>query len=183
VSAQDAEDWTNLDEALTELAALYAVICSQQGAVKRLLPSSTFADRVFIPQLDFVLQPAIGRRCLVKVTDNYMTAHGDDEYAACLCAFVQVVNTIEEIQSKEVCSSAKPHELPMQLSQLAFARGQSPEMLVQSFLHANRQGNDASWIQQRGLGTVPLPEFARCQEDGGRGQTTSEKDLQKALFS
>src|SRR5260370_22197561 len=28
-----------------------------------------------------------------------------------------------------------------------------------------------------------LPEWAKCQEDGGMGQRASERDLQKALFS
>jgi hypothetical protein len=45
VLMQEAEDWTNLDEALTELAALYAVICSQQGADARRLTFSIFADK------------------------------------------------------------------------------------------------------------------------------------------
>ena len=241
VSVQEAEDWTNLDEALTELAALYAVICSQQGADVRRLPFSVFADKVFVPQLGPVLQAAIGRRRLVKVADNYVATHGDDEYAAGLRAFVRVVTAIEENQSREVHYPVVPQDLSMQLSQLAFARGQSPETMVQSFLRANRQGNDAGWVQQLGLGPVPLPvdrpemfggngpvheiatevlseleaylepyplpkwhrlvtvvetvvsfakyvfdtlpEWAKCQEDGGMGQRASERDLQKALFS
>ena len=242
VSVQEAEDWTNLDEALTELAALYAVICSQEGVGARRLPFSVFADKVFVPQLGPVLQAAIGRRRLVKVADNYVATHGKDEYAAGLRAFAQVVTAIEENQSKEVQYPAVPQNLAMQLSQLAFARGQSPEAMVQSFLRANRQGNDAGWVQQQlGLGPMPLPidrpemfggagsvhevtidvlsqlktclepyqlskwyrlvrvveeivsfakyvfdtlpEWAKCQEDGGMGQRASERDLQKALFS
>jgi hypothetical protein len=168
VSVQEAEDWTNLDEALTELAALYAIICSQEGADARRLPFSVFADKVFVPQLGPVLQAAVGRRRLIKVADNYAATHGEDEYATGLRAFVQVVTAIEENQSKEVHYPAVPQDLPMQLSQLAFARGQSPETMVHSFLRANRQGNDATWVQQLGLGPVPLP-VDRPEMFGGNG--------------
>lgn len=168
VSVQEAEDWTNLDEALTELAALYAIICSQQGADARLLPFSLFADKVFVLQFGPVLQAAIGRRRLAKVADNYVATHGEDEYAAGLRAFVHVVTALEEKQSKGVQYSAVPQDLSMQLSQLAFTRGQSPEAMVQSFLRANKQGNDAIWIQELGLGSVALP-IDRPEMFGGNG--------------
>jgi hypothetical protein len=241
VLMQGAEDWTNLDEALTELAALYAVICSQQGTEARRLPFSVFADNVFIPQLGPVLQAAVGRRRLAKVADNYVATHGEDEFASGLRAFLRVVTALEEQQSKGVQYYTVPQDLSMQLSQLASARGQSPEMMVQSFLRANRQGTDALWIQEWGLGSVELsvdrpetfdgsssvhevmedllselkkylepypplkwqrlmtvvktivifakyvfdtlPEWTKCQEDGGLGQKASERDLQKALFA
>ena len=156
VLMQEAEDWTNLDEALTELAALYAAICSQQGAEVRRLPFSAFADNLFIPQLGPVLQAAVGRRRLVKVADNYVATHGEDEFASGLRAFLRVVTALEEQQSKGVQYYAVPQDLSMQLSQLASARGQSPEMMVQSFLRANRQGTDALWIQEWGLGSMEL---------------------------
>jgi hypothetical protein len=241
VLMQGAEDWTNLDEALTELAALYAVICLQQGADAHRLSFSVFADNVFVPQLGPVLQAAVGRRRLVKVANNYVATHGEDEYAAGLRAFVHVVTALEEQQSKGVLYPTVPQDLSMQLSPLASARGQSPETMVQSFLRANRQGTDAIWIQELGLGSVALPvdrpemfagngsvhevtvdllrelkiylepypplkwhrlmtvvetivsfskyvfdtlpEWTKCQEDGGMGQKASERDLQKALFS
>ena len=244
-SVQDAEDWTNMDEALTELAALYAAIRTQKGAADRHTQAShayaAIADRVFVPQLGPVLRESIGRRRLVKVTENYVAAHGEDEYAAGLRAFVQVVAALERTQSEGERTAAAPIDLSMQISQLASALGQSPETMVQSFILASRQGNDSAWVQQFGLGPVQLPvdrpemfggsgpvheftvsvlnelqtylepypplkwqrlitvvetmvsfakfvfdtlpEYAKCQEDGGKGQAASEKDLQKALFS
>jgi hypothetical protein len=156
VLMQGAEDWTNLDEALTELAALYAVICSQQGADASHLSFSVFADTVFVPQLGPVLQAAVGRRRLAKVSDNYVATHGEDEFASGLRAFLRVVTALEEQQSKGAQYYAVPPDLSLQLLQLASARGQSPEMMVQSFLRANRQGIDAIWMQEWGLGSVEI---------------------------
>src|SRR5260370_35038505 len=40
--------------------------------------------------------------------------------------------------------------------------------MVQRFVRANRQGNDAGWVQQLGLGPVPLP-VDRPEMFGGNG--------------
>ncbi len=171
VSVRDADDWTNMDEALTELAALYAVIRSQKGATDRRIQAShaytAIADRILVPQLGPVLRESIGRRRLAKATENYVAAHGEDEYAAGLRAFVQVVAALEQTK-KEETSTARSMDLSTQFLHLASALRQTPETMVQSFVLASRQGNDSAWVRQFGLGPVPLP-VDRPEAFGGSG--------------
>jgi hypothetical protein len=244
-SVQDVEDWINMEEPLIELAALYASIRSNNTSLEkfRLNPHiySNIADKVFIPQLGSLLQTSISRRRIVKVTENYVAIHGEDEYSAGLRAFIEVVTEFENTKNKGEAISLSSSEAFTKLSPIASATHQSPEALLQSFLLASKQGNDSIWIQRLGLGSIPLPidkpemfaghsavhevvinilqtlkllvdpypllkwqrlttvietivlfakfvfdtlpDFTKCQKDGGKGQTASEKDLQDALFS
>lgn len=246
LSTQNAEDWTNFDDALIELASLYALISSlDEMASDFTLPSKaylTIAENIFVPQLGPILKAAVGRRRLAKVTEKYLATHGEDKIAIGLRAFESAVNAIDQANDKlenEFISSSI--NISSQIAQVSSAFGQSPEALLANFLLARNQGTDHVLFQQFGLGLVSLPidrpellcgnnsvhevsfkilndlkihlgsypnnkfarlitvvssivsfaskvfddlpDYVKCQEDGGMGQDASEKDLQKNLFA
>ncbi len=241
ISLQGVEDWTNFDEALTELAALYSTIRAPQEVIEgfALSPSVyiAIADTFFVPSLGPVLRNAVGRRRLANVTKNYVTAYGEDELAKGLHTFEQIVATLDQTESNEENAFAPS----AQLIQLASHFGQAPESMIADFFQARSRGTDGRWLQQLGLrpgslsvdrpelfeGNGPvdeaskrilgdlqtllnpypdhkwlrlfrvvpaimsfakfvfddLPVYVRCEEDGGKGQKASEKDLQEHLFA
>lgn len=162
-SARDAEEWTNFDAALSELAALYAAIQARAyiDADGRAIVGeyTQFADLVFAPSLGPVLRSAVGRRRLTNVAQNYTAEHGDDEVADGLRAFVRIVDELDRLTPSGTLDTATfgQQELPLGLMQLAAAVGQSPEELIRSFLDARERAKDDTWVTRLGAGDAPLP--------------------------
>lgn len=170
LSANQADDWTNFDEALIELAALYNVIRSSDTLLSdfALTPavSTTIADTIFVPQLGPVLLETVGRRRLAKIREKYIFAHGQDSYADSLCAFEQTIAHLDHSENNEDLSFRPSPQLLTELSRLAVDIGQTPETMLRSFLHARRHGHDTQWLDQLGIGSIHLPTDNPALFDG-----------------
>jgi hypothetical protein len=158
LSVRDADDWTNFDEALMELAALYSVMyCSDELLNDfALTPAASvaIADTLFVSQIGSVLHKTVGRR-LARVTEKYVLAHGEDGTANGLRTLEHAVATIDQAQERET-DPPSPHMLA-DLAHLASDLGQTPEEMLRSFFQARRHGHDAHWLSQLDVGLVPLP--------------------------
>lgn len=153
LSANRADDWTNFDAALIELATIYSIISTQtqwiEGHERCNQAIGAIADRVLAPQLGPVLLQAIGRRRLAIVIDNYVATHGDDATAAGLRALEQAttLNNINE----------QTEPLGPQLAQLAAQYDETTRRFLQNFTTAVTQNSVDRFLQEMGLGSTALP--------------------------
>jgi hypothetical protein len=158
LSISDADDWTNFDEAIIELAALYSIIGSSDELLSDFALTSTvssaIADTFFVPQLGPMLHETVGRRRLAKIREKYILAHGEDSKAHGLHAFEQAITNLDQAPKHEHGAFSPSPQLLTELSHLASDLGQSPETMLLSFLQARRHGQDAPWLEQFGVGLV-----------------------------
>ena len=157
LSANAAEDWTNLDAALIELATLHTLIRSQTPAAEtssRINAAiSTVADRVLSPQLGPVVMRAIGRRRLALIVERYRLdpAH-DVNIAASLQALEQVAILSETVSAGDILHNRFP-----QLDELTKRLNTSAEEVLENFLDAVGSNNVDRFIEKLDLPPALLP--------------------------
>ena len=184
LSMNDADDWTNFDEAIIELAALYSIIGNPDELLSDFALTSTvssaIANTFFVPQLGPMLHETVGRRRLAKIREKYVLAHGEDSKARGLHAFEQAITNLDQAPEQEHVAFSPSPQLLTELSHLASDLGQSPETMLLSFLQARRHGQDAQWLEQFGGGLVPLPiDHPTFFEGDGLLHEASQKLLQE----
>jgi len=241
LSVSIAEDWTNFDAALIDLASLHALVRSQTPVSE---PSSrinaaisAIADRVLSPQIGPVVIRAVGRRRLTLIIERYRLdpAH-DANVATSLQALEQVAILSETVSAGDILHNRFP-----QLDDLTKRLNTSAEEVLENFLEAVDSNSVDRFIEKLGLspallpidrpdlyGSDPtvdgavrsllyklrahlepypiqqwyrlvealqeivsfvslvrdtMPDYTRCIEDNGKGQSASESDLQEHLFA
>ncbi len=240
LSANAAEDWTNLDAALIELATFHALICSQtpitETSSRISAAISAIADRVLSPQLGSVVMRAVGRRRLTLVVEHYrLDPTHDPDIAASLQSLEQIALLSETVSAGDILHDRFP-----QLDELTKQLNTSAEEVLVNFLDAVGSNSVDRFIEKLGLplallpidqpdlyGSDPtidravrsllhklraqldpyptqqwhrlveaiealtsfvhlvrdtMPDYTRCVEDKGKGQSASERDLQEHLF-
>jgi hypothetical protein len=209
---QDAEEWTNFDEALVELAAVLPLMWdsgaheAREGIAESLEALET---SVVVPRLGPFLERVVGRARFQRVMMNHEGRHGNDQRTI-------VLHNLYEAALAGEYAGGKPQD-PAVLAQLdREVEASPPEILLLPIDHPGCYGNDPSVDEavrpileaaRARLGTNYsrvkwrrfveaviyvvqitrdiqdlLPEFALCEEDGGKGQNAGEGDLQEYVF-
>jgi len=240
-SANTAENWTNFDAALIELATLHTLICSETPINEMGYYINTaigaIADRVLLPHLGPVVMRAVGRRRLALVVENYRL---DPEHDTNIAASLQALEQIAILSEIKPTSTNSSNRFP-ELDNLTKSLNSSAEEILQNFLDAVGSNSVDRFIEKLGLAPVLLPidqpglygsdptidntvrsilyelrhqldpypihqwyrlvetieslvsfvhlirdimpEYTRCTDDKGKGQSASERDLQDHLFA
>lgn len=157
LSANTAEDWTNFDAVLIELATLHALVRSQTRVAETSsrigAAISAIADRVIAPHLGPVMLHAVGRRRLSLVVERYRSdpTHNPD-IAVSLLALEQVAILSEAASPTDVL-----HDRLSQLDQLTKQLNASAEEVLLNFLDAVDGNSVDRFIDQLGIAPAPLP--------------------------
>lgn len=157
LSANAAEDWTNLDAALIELATFHALIRSQTPVTEtssRISAAiSAVADRVLSPQLGSVVIRAVGRRRLTLVVERYrLDPTHDANVASSLQALEQIAIVSETGSAGDILHNRFP-----QLDELTKRLNTSAEEVLENFLDAVGSNSVDRFIEKLGLPLALLP--------------------------
>ncbi|MBM7115712.1 hypothetical protein I3V78_19350 [Archangium primigenium] len=210
---QGAEEWTNFDEALVELAAVLRLMWDSgttEGPSGLMGSLGALESRVVVPQLGPFLERVVGRVRLRRVIANHESRHGSDAQGAVLHRLYEATLAGEyaggtpkgaEVQSqldREVAAGPSPESLLLPIDHPS-CYGNDPDVdeAVRPLLEAARArlGSDYSrpkWLRfvdvvvfviqiVRDIRDI-LPDFALCEEGGGKGQRAGESDLQEHVF-
>ncbi len=154
--AKEAEAWTNLDAALTDLAALLAVIRSTlsiEGFDQRLGTAlSAISDTVVAPHLGPVILQAVGRLRLSRVRERYVAEHGEDTIAHGLGMLEEAAAAGDFPEEDALTWAASP-----QVARLAARLGHTPKTLLQRLMSGLERESSDRLARELGLGPVPLP--------------------------
>ncbi len=203
-----AEEWTNFDAALVELAAVVALVGRPQPAPGAGLADAlqSLGNRVTVPALGDFLGRVVGRVRLRRVIDNYDVTGAEPARREVLAALHERAVRGEYVPggTDDAAPAAVTAELARSPAvQLAidhpgcFGEDPSIDEAARFVLGTayGRLGADfpkAKW--QRFVDVVVfvlriaqdltdlLTDFVLCMEDGGKGQTADEGDLQRHVF-
>jgi hypothetical protein len=155
--ASTADDWTNFESVLIELATLHTLIRievaegTQPSRIRKALNS--LAESVLAPQLGPVLHRVIGRRRLTRVIQQYQSdpAH-EPEIATSLQALAQAA-----LLSEAGSDVLNTPSYSSQLDELAKRLNTPATEILRNFLEAVGSNNVGRWIEQIGLKSASLP--------------------------
>jgi hypothetical protein len=151
-----AEDWTNFDAVLLDLATIHALVRNQTVDVEY---RSRFgkairalADIVVLPPLGPVLIRILGRRRLTRVIEQYESRpEKDTTLVESLRALEQVALASEAGLSESLHHDRFPH-----LGDVALRLNASSAEVLRNFLEAVDSNSVGRWIEQAGLDPVRL---------------------------
>lgn len=209
---KDAEEWTNFDEALVELAAVLRLMWDSgadeaRGGITKSL--GALENSMVVPRLGPFLERVIGRARFRRVIMNYESRHGKDEHTAVLYRLHEAA-LADEYERRTPQASAALAELDREIEAHppeslllpidhpgCYGNDPSVDEAVRSILGAARTRLGISYARAKWLRFVEvvvyvvqitrdiqdfLPDFALCEENDGMGQNAGESDLQEHLF-
>ena len=204
--AQEADAWTNFDEALVALAALYTLVrfAPQELAGFERLDAALreSADVVLVPSLGPALQRAVSRRRFARVVDNYVLAHGEDAKAAGLRALQNAAAALDGTAPSDTerrdAEQGTGQVAPLLSVDHPFLLSPDPTVdeTIRRVLDGARERLKKypapMWARlvEGVQATVcfvndvrdALPGYTRCKIDGGLGEDALEDPLQEGFF-
>jgi hypothetical protein len=166
MAASEAEDWTNFDTALLNLATVHSLILSRDiiyDVIPRLSDAlSMIASNVLAPQLGTVLLRAVGRRRITLVVKRY---EADPTHIPAIAISLKALEQVTEVLDREDISTPLAREYP-QLNELARRLNMTAEEVLRNFLQAVDHGGVDRWIEGIGASVPQLP-IDRTDKYGG----------------
>lgn len=152
-SVTQLEEWTNFDEALVNLAAVYTVMLDKQRqSLSRLDQAlSTLGPAVASPRLGSLLMDAVTRVRFEKVIERYIAAHGNNDTAQGLYSIYE-----EGLKSGYTSETSIDSGLLARLTAAAEAAGEAPDFFIKEICHALESNDIVSWAKKYKYPSLPL---------------------------
>ena len=151
-----ADDWTDFDNALGELASIYAVVRWGLGSGgpgdTPELPLASLADVAYAPSLGPLLTRAVTSRRLNRVIERYIERNGEDEQIAGLRA-LRDARDIHDFAN----TSSLPAEIVSRLTRMAKLVDRTPGELLDGWLASLERGEGESFIAALGISVERFP--------------------------
>jgi hypothetical protein len=152
-SINQVEEWTNFNEALVELAAIYALLIHRDEQRLGLLDPifAVLAPKLVAPRLGSVVMQSVQQIRFKKVIERYTTAHGNDEIAQGLQAlYSEGLKSVQIIENFSSGALAKIAETAKKL-------GAEPDFFLREICESLASGEIADWARKYDL---PAPALA-----------------------
>lgn len=151
-SMNEVDEWTNFDEALVELAAVYMLLLRRDeqnlGQLDSIL--AILAPQLVAPRLGSIMMQSIQQVRFRKVIERYTATRGDDEIARGLQAiYAEGLKNVEMMQSFSSETLAKITAAAEQL-------GDEPDFFLRGIGEAITSGQIAEWAKDYNLPSPPL---------------------------
>jgi hypothetical protein len=148
-----SEEWTNFDEALVELAAIYVLIADapKSGLEAECDGFSKIAPQFLLPKLGPLITQIAGRRRFQKVIENYISANGEDETAQALHLIYESVLEKGYDNAPNITDKTR-----QKLENVAEKSGETVDFFVDSLVDSLKEGNHDTWLKQHHFPVPPL---------------------------
>lgn len=152
ISMNQVDQWTNFDEALVELAAIYRLLLHRGeqnlGRLDSIL--AVLAPQLVAPHLGSIVMRSIQQVRFKRVIERYIVAQGDDEIAQGLQAiYAEGLKSVEVIQNFSSEALAR-------ITAAAERLGAEPNFFLRGIGEALESGQIAEWAKNYDFPSPPL---------------------------
>ncbi|MBN8560223.1 MAG: hypothetical protein J0L70_06860 [Leptolyngbya sp. UWPOB_LEPTO1] len=152
LSINQVDEWTNFDEALVELAAIYALLLHRDeqnlGRLDSIL--TVLTPQLVAPRLGSIVMRSIQQVRFEKVIERYIAAQGNDEIAQGLRAIYT-----EGLRSAQVSQNFSSEALA-KIAAAAEQLGEEPDFFLKGIAEAVESGQISEWGKRYNFPSLPL---------------------------